>query len=165
MKIIRQKGFTIIELLLYMGLFSVITLVTLQMFGTVFDAQVESQATSGVSVDGRYILSRFSYDMNRASSIVSPAANGSSGTSFGFIADGDSITYSLSGGNLILTNTTDGVSGRLNSDGSTVSDLNFQRLSGYNGKDLIQISFTLTSTAIRRDTREVRQFQTTAGLR
>jgi prepilin-type N-terminal cleavage/methylation domain-containing protein len=44
-----KRGFTLIELLIYMGIFSILLAVTLQMYGSVFDLQLESQATSSVN--------------------------------------------------------------------------------------------------------------------
>lgn len=167
MKIFKnRKGFTLIELLLYMGIFSILLTVSLQMFGSVFELQLESQATSSVDVDGKFILSRFGYDIARADSITTPVSVGQSSSSMTIVTSGQSITYSLSDGNLNLTNSTLGTTDQLNSNESVVSDLSFLRLEGSSGgKDLIQISFTLTSETTQRSGKEVRAFGTTGGLR
>ncbi|MBI4097708.1 MAG: type II secretion system protein [Candidatus Levybacteria bacterium] len=166
MKNLKQRGFTLVELLLYMGFFSIILVVTLQMFGSVFDAQIESQATSSVATDGRFILSRFNYDMARAQSISDPTLQGIPNAALAIVIEGTTFTYSLDSGDLLLTDSSNSTIDQLNSEATSVSDLSFIRLAGgENGKDVIQLSFTLTSEAIRKTQKEIVTFQTTAGLR
>ena|SRR3990167_10382274 len=163
MKINSKKGFSIIELLLYMGILTILLVITMQMFSSIFDIQLESQATSSVAQDSKYIMGRFTYDLNRAESISTPSV-GSLSQTLALIIDGETFTYSLSGGGLILENNTTGTIDQLNSSETTVSNVSFLRLDG-NGKDSVQMSFTLTSETIRRGGKEVESFQTTAGLR
>ena len=54
---------------------------------------------------------------------------------------------------------------RLNSEGTTVSDLNFQRIGIGPGKDTIIVSYTVTSTQKRKKGPEVKNYQTTIKLR
>ncbi len=162
---LKQRGFTLVEFLLYMGIFSILLVVTLQMFGSVFDAQLESQATSSVAADGRFILSRFAYDLDRAQSITTPSVQGTSSATLAIVVSGKTLTYSLSNNNLLLADSGGSTSDQLNGEGTTVSNLSFIRLAGGNGKDLVQLSFTLSSKAIRKTKNEIVNFQTTAGLR
>ncbi len=161
-----KKGFTLVELLLYMGIFSILLTVTLQMFGSVFEFQLESEANSSVDVDGKFIINRFSYDISRASSISLPVALGASGSALTIVVDSQNLTYSLSDGDINLNNASTGTTDQLNSNETTVSNLSFTRLEGVTGgKDLIQMSFTLTSEVTQRKGKEVREFLTTGGLR
>lgn len=163
---LKQKGFTLVELLLYMGLFSMLLVVTLQMFASVFDAQIESQATSSVATDGRFILSRFAYDAARAQSITTPSSLGTPSSTLAIVINSSTFTYSLDSGDLLLSNSSGGTVDQLNSEATSVSDVSFIRLTGGSGgKDVIQLSFTLTSEAIRKTKKEVLTFQTAAGLR
>lgn len=163
-KNIKQKGFTLVELLLYMGIFTILLAVTLQMFGSIFDVQLESQATSSVAQDSKYIMGRFTHDLNRAQSISVPSVFGTPNATLTLVINSQILTYSLNSGNLILENITTGTTDRINSSETTVSDVSYLRLDG-NGKDSVQMSFTLTSLAIRRGGKEVETFQTTAGIR
>lgn len=166
MKKLKQKGFTLVELLLYMGIFSILLAVTLQMFGSVFETQLESQATSSVDVDGKFILNRLSYDVGRAENIVLPASNGATSSAMTIVVNSQNLTYSLDNNDLNLTNSALGTTDKLNSNETTVSELLFTRLEGASGgKDLIQVSFKLTSEAIQRSGKEIRVFKTTGGLR
>lgn len=166
MKIIKnKKGFTLVELLLYLGIFSILLTVTLQMFGSVFEFQLESQAKSSVDVDGKFIMNRFNYDISRASSIAIPATLGASGSALTIVVNSQSLTYSLSNGDINLSNASTGTTDQLNSTETTASNISFTRLEGIGGKDLIQMLFTLTSEVTQRKGKEVRSFQTTGGLR
>lgn len=165
-KINLKIGFTLVELLLYMGIFTILLTVTLQMFGSIFDVQLESQATSAVEADGRFILTRFSYDLSAAQSISVPVAPGNSDPTLSIIINGQTFTYSLNNGNLLLQNQGAGTSDQLNSSETSVSDVSFLRLAGgTGGKDVVQMSFTLTSEVTQRSGKEVTTFQTTAGIR
>lgn len=165
-KVNLKRGFTLVELLLYMGLFSIILVITLQMFASVFDAQIESQATSSVATDGRFILSRFAYDVAQAQSITSPSSLGTPSATLAIVINSSTLTYSLNNGDFLLTNSSNGTIDQLNSEATSVSELSFTRLmGGSGGKDVIQLSFTLTSEAIRKTKKEVLTFQTSAGLR
>lgn len=160
----RLSGFTLIELLLYMGLFSILLTVFIQLFGTVFEAQLESEATSSVASDAKFIMGRFTYDMNRAESISAPASLASPSSSLTIIADSEELTYSLDDGNLMLENVTTGTLDQLNSNEASISAISFLRLDG-GDKDVIQMSFTVVSGATRTTGKEIRAYKTSAGLR
>lgn len=153
-----KSGFTLIELLLYMALFAVLLVVLLQLFTGILDVQVESQATSVVSQDARYLLARFSYDIEQSSSIVAPPPGGQSGT-LQIVVGAVNYTYSVNNGNLMLT--TPSGTDALNSSDTTVSNLTFSRT----GNNLVTISFTLIGKAIIRSGQQTETFQTTVAER
>jgi len=155
-----SKGFTLIECLLYMGIFSILLVVTVQMFGSIFDLQTESEATSSVSQDGRYILNRMAYDLMQAQSVASP--NSSTLT---FLINGASDSYFISGGNLNFTNGAIGATDRLNSSDTTVSNLNFTEVENASGTSTVQIIFTLSSVAVKKSGNEIKTFETAIGTR
>jgi prepilin-type N-terminal cleavage/methylation domain-containing protein len=160
-----QRGFTLVELLIYIGMLSILFTVLTQIFGSILDAQLESEATSSVQQDGRFILSRLTYDTRRAQAIVIPAALGSQSTSLQLTISGVNYTYGLSGGNLELTNNL-GINA-INSGETTVSGLNFTRIgnSVVNAKNTIQIEYTVTSKVVRPKGQETKDFKTTIGIR
>ena len=77
---INQKGFTVIELLLYMGIFSILLLIMMQIFTSILYAHAESQATSSVEQDGSYIISRLTHDLHAALTVASPSLGTSANT-------------------------------------------------------------------------------------
>ena len=111
-----KKGFTLVEILLYMALLSIFLLTLVDILVSVLDVQLESQATSAVDIDSRFISSRLNYDILRASAIVTPASLGDVSDNLVMTIGGAGYTYSLSGGNLVLN------------DGSSGNNLNSRHL-------------------------------------
>lgn len=168
-----QRGVTLIELLLYMGIFSILLMVFVQLFGTIVNVNLESQATSAVSQDGRYIVNQITDTIRQANTFTQPAGFGSAnaGSTLQFTTtSGTTYTYMLSADpvgqkKLLLS---DGVTTeQLNSAGTTVSNLSFTRLttSGTSGESSVTISFTLTSTTREQKGYQQENFQTTVGKR
>ena len=161
------KGFTLVELLLYMGIFSILVVTLFQLFTSIIDTQSQSQSSSSVFQDGQYILNRFRYDIERAKSIITPSSQGEQGTTTKLSIENTTYTYSLVDGNLALTNDVASTTGQLNSADTTVSNLNFTRLSDTQAKntDTLTISFRLTSNIIKRGGPKAENFKTTVGIR
>jgi len=162
----KQRGFTLIELTIFMGIFSILILALFQLLISVFDVQLEAQSTASVTQDGRYILNRFTYDVTSSTTITNPNL-GPSGQSL-VMSDGTTTyTYSLSNGNLMLTNSVLGTTDQLNSTNTTVASLSFLRLSDTSGKNIntITLNLTLNSKVVRRNGVNTESFKTTAGIR
>lgn len=160
----NQKGVTLIELLLYMALLTILVTLISGIFSSVLDSQLEAEATSAVDQDGRYLMARLTRDMQSATAITQPAA-GQQGSTLQITVNSINYTYALNGsGNLQLTNNVG--TNNLNSYGTQVSNLNFQRIGSGGTNDTIRVSFTLTSrtTRLAGEQNETRAFETTLGL-
>ncbi|OGH17734.1 MAG: hypothetical protein A2868_00120 [Candidatus Levybacteria bacterium RIFCSPHIGHO2_01_FULL_40_15b] len=162
-QIAKSNGFTLVELLLYMGLLLLFLLIQTQIFTSILGVRLESEASSSVQQDARFIMSRLIYDINRAENIVLPAIPSAETNSLVLTIDSLSNTYSLSGGNLIISDNQG--SDNLNSFGTRISNLSFKRLGNVGGKNTITFSFTLTSATQREYGPEIKTIQTTSGLR
>ncbi|MBI3397592.1 prepilin-type N-terminal cleavage/methylation domain-containing protein [Candidatus Woesebacteria bacterium] len=151
-----SSGFTLVELLLYMAIMVVFLGVLTNIFVSILDSKAESEATSYVEQDGRFILSRLTYDIGRASlvSVSSP-------TNLSLTISGPADIYTLSGNDLTL----DGI--KLNGSETKISNLTFQKLgnAAAGSKQTVQIKFMLTSVTQRNSGQEVRNYQTTVGTR
>jgi Tfp pilus assembly protein PilW len=160
-----QKGTTIIELLLYMGILTILLTSLTSILVSALDVQSESQATSGVEEDGNYILARLDYDIHRASSVGIPATNGGTANNFQIVIGGTNYIYSVdANNNLVLTN--DLGTNNLNSYGSSVSALLVQRFGNVGGvENTLQINFTVTSRTKRISGFETKGFNTNISLR
>ena len=154
-----KKSFSIIEMVIYTGVYIILMTVLAQLFISTLEVQRESQSSSSVSRDGKFILSRLSYDIRRATSIDTPSTPGSQDGTLELTIVGLPYTYSVSDGNLLLNGD------RLNGYDTTVSDLNFIRLGNAGGKNSIQLDFTLTGNTVKASGTEVESFHTTVGLR
>jgi hypothetical protein len=158
-----KRGFTIVELIIYAGILTIFLYVLTNMFTFVLDMQFESESTSAIVQDSRYILARLAYDIGRASSLVTPAALGDQTQTLVLTIGGSNYTYGVTNGNLILTDTAG--SGALNSYGTTVSNISFRRYGNIGGKHSVRIEFTLASTTERTNGPQIRDYQVTLSLR
>mgnify|MGYP001605177278 FL=1 len=160
-----QKGVTIIELILYMAILSILITMLTSVFVSALDVQSESNATSSVEQDGNYILARLAYDIHRAQSINIPGTNGATNDNFQIVVGGVNYTYSLDpSNNLILTNDL-GVY-NLNSYGTSASAFLVQRYGNAGGvENTLKINFIITSRTKRVSGLEKKDFQTNLSLR
>lgn len=161
-----QKGFTLVELLLYMGIFLILLVVLMQIFTSILSVHAESQATSTVSQDGGYIMTRLASDINHASTVTSPAL-GQTSNSLHIIGNALDETYILTGDKLLLTNNITNTTDQLNSINTGVQ-INFTTLgnSTVNSKVSVQMTLTVTSKTIRSGSGpQTETFRTTAGTR
>jgi type II secretory pathway pseudopilin PulG len=158
----NQRGATIVELLLYMGILAMFLTILTQTFSASVNAQLESQNTSSVEQDGRYIMLRFIYDITRATSITTPAAPGNQGNTLQLTIGGTTYIYSLSGTNLQIN---DGSVTQLNSPDTSISALTFKRLGKVGGRNSITVSYTVTGNTIQNGGPQIKTFSTTVSLR
>lgn len=159
----EQKGFTLIELVIYIALISVLLLVISQIFIASLDAQTESEAVSSVDQDGRFLLSRLSYDMSRADDVIEPVSFGTPASTLILLINGDTYTYSQNGNQLQVTGPfgTD----QLTSSLTRLRSLSFEKLGNTDGLPTIRVHFTLESVTIAETGVKVESFQSTFGLR
>lgn len=157
-----RKGFTLVELLIYIGIFSILLTVLTQVFVSIVNVGLEQEASSSVEEDSRFILTRLIHDVNNAQSIVSPAL-GAQSTSLQIIKDGENYTYSQNAGNMQLANNS-GIN-FLNSFDTTISNLTFKRIGNVGGKHTVQVGFTITSKTVQKKGPEVKNIRTTVGIR
>lgn len=101
-----KSGFTLIELLIYTALTSVLIVIFSQVFLAVIALRLESRQSSAVQQDARYIVSRLTRDIRRASAIQGPLF-GSTGSAVMLtvpVSGSDvTYTYALSGTELTLS--------------------------------------------------------------
>lgn len=160
---LQQRGVTLIEMLIVMGLLSMFLVVLTTVFTTAIDSQTQTQSYSAVTANGRYLLARLDYDIGRASAVITPSSLGATSSSLQLTISGSTYTYALSGGSLQLTDP----SGTDNLSDATaqVSAVSFQLLGNSGGTPSVRYSFTLTSSAQTAGGPLSQTFTSTAGLR
>lgn len=153
------------EMLLSMALLSIFIVVLLDIVVSVLNAQNVSEANSSITQDGRYIMSRIDYDVQRASSITTPAAIGGSGTTLAMVIGGVTYTYTLSGTNLQLN--VGANTDNINSSETTIpsAGFSFTRIGNPGGKDTIRMNYTVNSVNTTHSGAKSRTFTTTFGRR
>jgi len=157
-----NKGFSLVELLIYMGLMSIFSMVLLDIFTTTLNQKLASESTSALSYDSRYILSKLSYDINNSDTITSPLL-GVTSSALQFTASGSANTYSLINGN--LDKTSGGVSMNLNGTDTGIDAITFKNLGVAGGKPTIQIVYTIRSKILVSGGTQVQTIHTTVGTR
>lgn len=162
----NQKGFTLTELMLYMGLLIILITILSRVFASILDVQLESKSTSSVELDSKFIIQKLIYDMNKMQTnppindkIATPSAPGQSGSTLNFTVNSINYIYSLNSGNLQLVN--DKGTNNLNSVDTAVSALQFTRIGSGTNLDTIRVNFTLTSKIKKNAGPETRSYQTT----
>lgn len=132
-----------VEMLMVMGIMGILIVILSQVFSSILTMKLRSEATSAVAQDSRYILSRLSYDVARASAITAPST-GSGGSTLTLTIAGVSYTYALSGTTLTLS-----VGGAqpvaMSSVGTKITALNFVHLDQGNKKS-VTITITIAPT-------------------
>ena len=140
-------GFTIIELLLYMGLFSILITIIGGLFFSILQLRLEAETVSSVQQDSNFIIGRLKYDLNGATGVTSPASPGQTATVLTFVKSATTYTYTLSGTDLLLA-----VSGQppvsLNGYNTQVLAFNVTRLGNPGGFPYLNISFTLSGKSV-----------------
>ncbi len=155
------RGATAVELVLYMAIVTMFLLVMTQLFVSVFDVQLESEATSPIEQDARFILARLAYDAGRATDVTDPAILNLPQSTLTLTIDGAPVTYASNAG--LLTLTTAAGTAALNSYGTTVTAMSFERIGV--GAPTVRVSMTLRATTLRTQGEEERSFTTAIGMR
>jgi len=158
-----RKGFTLVELVLYMGILTGLLFMITSIFASAIDLQSETIASSSVHEDGSYILNRLQYDITRASSITTPSIAGQQTNTLVLIINGITHTFNGSGASLTLTNTNGTM--QLNSYETDLSNVSFTRYGNTNGKHTVKVSFILTGKTRKNTGFETNTFTSTFGLR
>ncbi len=159
----HRSGFTLIELILFMGLFSILMVVLMRIFTAIVEQQAEVESYSAVESDRLFISRRLAYDIARASAITLPASPGNQGPSLSLTIASQTYTYALQNGNLVLTSPTG--TDRINQIGTTIPTVNFRRLGNVNGKNSINLFMTVRSRITRPQGFEEKTINTTFGTR
>lgn len=156
-------GFTLVEMLIYLGLLSIFLLLMVDLFVAILNIRSESEVNGAVEQDSSFILSRIQYDLARADSIQEPAALGVSGSRLRLTINGAAYIYDLTEGDLSLTDGT-GI-GNLNSSETSVSALSFLRTGNPGGKDLVRVSFTVSGKLLNARQNKSKIIQASLGTR
>lgn len=153
----HRKGFTIIELLLTIGLLTILLGVLTNFLLTTLDVQLRATSLSQVEQDARYLALRLGYDVHRATGITAPAIDGQTDTSATLFIDGSNHTFSIQNGSLTMTSPTG--TDALTSVGVTMTDFSAMRVGNVNNGDTLRFQYTLVGGT------ETQTYQTSIGLR
>jgi len=142
---LAQKGTSLIEVILYIALFSIIIIVVVDLLITSGSLKTESESQSGLQSDAALISSRLTFLIRNADTIVTPSVIGQTTTTLVLTNGAETHTFNLLGNKLSnqkkigATTTT----ANLNTNLTAVSNLSFQDIGNVGGKQSLKIGFTL----------------------
>lgn len=158
-----SSGFTLVELIVYMGLFMGFLALLSGVLVSTLQSQQQSIETARIEQDSHYLFSRLNYDINRAEELLVPFENGDIQPSLTLSTGEEEISYLLENERLkIVTNTSADV---LTSPGIAVKQFQVRRLGNEEGFPSIKIRIDLESKYGDREFPESRQLNYTFGLR
>ncbi|MBI2450864.1 MAG: prepilin-type N-terminal cleavage/methylation domain-containing protein [Parcubacteria group bacterium] len=158
-----QNGFTLVELIVYLGLLTSIIVIVIEIliFGSEFN--LKSGAKQAVDEESRFITQRLSTDIRRAASITTPASLNSAASNLVLVINGFSYIYQITGNQLEVVSSSETMP--LSSSDVKISSINFKRLGNSGGQPTIQISLDTESIAAAFPEKVSLSLKTTAGLR
>lgn len=169
-----NKGFTLLETLIYFSLLSIILLIVVDLFFRISESSLESFRKNALETEGEYVLNKIAYDIHRIDvpnndSILEPPAPGDTTPWLIVSIDASIYTYVkdpgfFTGNEIIVENPLE--RDRLTSNSVRVENMSFTRISNNDTKPTVKISFTLVSTAPSKDgTFESREFESVFSVR
>jgi len=147
MNLTRKNGFTLIEMLLYVGI-SAFLLISLSLFlSNNLNSRVKNQSILEVENQGRQIMYVITQEIRQSQEIISPNTS-ETGNELSLISKNDEqILFTLSGNTLeMIIDGGDPIN--LNNELVAISDLSFLNLTREGTPGIIQINFTLSRFSI-----------------
>ena len=159
----KTAGFSLVELIIYVGLSLVILTVITSLFISVLESQTRSQIGSVLEQDGKYIISKLSYEITQADDLVIPANLSQQSSQLQLTSSGQTVSFSLSGQTLSLSKNLNTY--KLHSPEIEVSSFQVTRLGNVDGQQALTINLTLTSLNQTAGGPSTKDYQTTVSLR
>lgn len=159
----KSKGTTIVELLIYLGLSTVLLLLLSQFFVSILDESMETQSYSAVQNDGRYIMARLKYEINNADTVTLPVNIGDSSDSLEISVGGVTTSYYANDGKFYYYNGTSEV--LMSSLDSVISNVSFTKRGNVSGKNVIEMVYTVSSGIEGTAQYESQEYKGAGGLR
>lgn len=138
-----QRGFTLLELLIYIAILSGFLIVVVNLFLAVSTSSSREEARAEVQQNLRFAVQQITDDMRSASAIILPAGGGS-GNTLELTVDAASTVYSIDNG--VLQKTRNSVTENITSGNVTVSITNpiFVRSFNAGARPTVQISLEIS---------------------
>ena len=161
------KGYTLIELLLYITILGIVLIIVIDLLFKSLEASVQFRERNELEANASLIFERIKYDIRSATSISVPTTLGETSNYLSLIRNGQTITYTKVSNSLNLSN---GVSSdNLSSNAVIVENITFQKLGSkleeQGGKQTLKINLTLTNPAQTKQGILSKSWTTTSGLR
>ncbi|MEI6304615.1 MAG: prepilin-type N-terminal cleavage/methylation domain-containing protein [Candidatus Taylorbacteria bacterium] len=148
MKQVKQiSGFSLVETLVYIAIFSVLIISITNFFGTMSASRIRNQLTLEVNDQGAKVMKTITQALRNASQVNSPTI-GNTGASLSLVTVApvtSPTVFSLSNGTIFVTEGA-GVATALTNNKVIANSLVFANLSHPSTPNIVKISYTLTSS-------------------
>lgn len=160
----KIQGATLIELVVYLALFSIVLLISIDLMVMSSETGAESSAKNSLNQDSNFILNRMEYDMQRAESIFAPTAPSQVTNYLWLTIGGQDYVYfvNLNKVQLYINGTWHDLS---SSFVTAPSAMRFENVGTATTKSTIKAKITLRSTDTPKGGPLEKTFETVFGLR
>jgi prepilin-type N-terminal cleavage/methylation domain-containing protein len=139
-----KKGFTLIEMLIAIAIFTVIAIAFIGILSVVTQVQVQSTSAAAVNQESQFLLQKLQYYIQTASIIDISTSTPTSTLKFDVASSSLDPSYiTLASGTVYLQQPSGGALQPLTSNKVTVSNLLFKRNANPPGHDAVSISYTM----------------------
>lgn len=149
----QSRAFTLVEMLLYLGLSAIILVVVSSFLAVVLTARAKSQTVNEVETQASFVMRYITQAIRNADTIITPTTgNAGAAVTLGMVqAPIHPTTFSLTGSALSVTEGT-GSPVALTNSRVVVSGLSFANVSRSGTPGIIRVQFTLSH--VNADTRQ-----------
>lgn len=139
-----RKGFTIIELLVYLAIFSVVVVAFVTIFIGIIRVQSNQSSEAEVETQSQFLLQQVQYYVEQSSLVDMPQDTPSTTLTLRMANPALDPTYiTLSSGTLYLQQTATGTPVALSSNAVTISSLSFTKHSNAPSHDSVSVAMTV----------------------
>lgn len=139
-----KRGFTLIEMLIAVSIFTVIAIAFIGILSVVTQVQVQSSSTAAVNQESQFLLQKLQYYIQTASIIDMPTSTSPSTLTFDVASSSLDPSYiTLASGTVYLQQSSGGALQALTSNRVKVTSLSFTRKSNPPGHDAVSVSYTM----------------------
>lgn len=153
------RGFTLVEILIYMGLLMSFLVIVSAVFSITLSTQTDAVQTQQIEQDSHYLIAKLQYDIQNADELLSPVANGQTDDTFSLGVGATTWTYFVEAQQLKYNDgTSDYV---LTSPDTRITTFSVQRLGNTDGLSSLTVDIELQNVL----NTETRELHFTAGVR
>jgi len=161
-----KRGFTLIEMLIAVSIFTVIAIASIGILSVVTQVQVQSSSSAAVSQESQFLLQKLQYYVQTAGIIDIPTSTPTSTLKFDVASSSLDPSYiTLASGTVYLQQSSGGALQPLTSNKVIVSNLSFTRNANPPGHDAVSISYTMAYFATSSIVQAFSQFFQTSIAR
>lgn len=165
---LKSKGFTLVELLLYVTLTGILLTSVSLTYYVVLRTRVKNETVSDIDVVGRMALDRISQTIRNANGITSPSIGSTQSSLTLAVPDSakNPTVFTLSGGAIMIQEGTGGAVA-LTPTRMTITSLSFANYGRSGTEGIIRTQFTAArnTTALRNEYQYSKSFSGSASIR